>query len=190
MQTSAIHDPYSAAGPSARERAEARRQRLARIAQRAYGAPKEAQPQKIEIKEYPSGDTAIEVTACNGQVVIVTEKQVAEARAVFESVTNFGGGSTSIDKIQRVVCKKFGLTRIDFLSRRRTRDLVIPRQIAMYLCKTLTFKSLPEIGRRFNGKDHTTVLHAVRKIAHMVQTDEKIRDFVAELQIELGGEVA
>ena len=59
-------------------------------------------------------------------------------------------------------------------SNRRTRQVVRPRQIAMYLAKIMTPRSLPEIGRRFGGKDHTTVLHAVRKIEGMIIDDEKL----------------
>ncbi|GAB4071729.1 chromosomal replication initiator protein DnaA [Ancylobacter sonchi] len=69
-----------------------------------------------------------------------------------------------VDDIVRVVAKHYNVTRADLLSQRRTANVVKPRQIAMYLSKTLTLRSLPEIGRRFGGRDHTTVLHAVRKI--------------------------
>jgi chromosomal replication initiator protein len=62
------------------------------------------------------------------------------------------------------------------LSSRRTANVVRPRQIAMYLAKTLTLRSLPEIGRRFGGRDHTTVLHAVRKIEHLADTDKVLAD--------------
>ena len=60
--------------------------------------------------------------------------------------------------------KHFGVNRGDLLSSRRNRSIVRPRQIGMYLAKSLTARSLPEIGRRFGGRDHTTVLHAIRKI--------------------------
>jgi hypothetical protein len=66
--------------------------------------------------------------------------------------------------IQTVVADHFGIELRDMLSNRRTAHIVYPRQIAMYLAKTLTLRSLPDIGRRFAGRDHTTVLHAVRKI--------------------------
>ena len=69
-----------------------------------------------------------------------------------------------IEDIQKLVASHYSVTRADILSSRRTATVVKPRQIAMYLAKTLTLRSLPEIGRRFGGRDHTTVLHAVRKI--------------------------
>src|SRR5947208_9463121 len=70
-----------------------------------------------------------------------------------------------IEDIQRVVARQYNVSRADLLSSRRTANVVRPRQVAMYLAKTLTLRSLPEIGRRFGGRDHTTVLHGVRKIA-------------------------
>ena len=74
-----------------------------------------------------------------------------------------------VEDILRIVAKHYGVSRADLLSSRRTANVVRPRQIAMYLAKTLTLRSLPEIGRRFGGRDHTTVLHAVRKIEGLVQ---------------------
>ncbi|MGY4449335.1 chromosomal replication initiation ATPase DnaA [Bradyrhizobium sp. i1.3.1] len=73
-----------------------------------------------------------------------------------------------IEDIQRVVARQYNVSRSDLLSSRRTANVVRPRQVAMYLAKTLTLRSLPEIGRRFGGRDHTTVLHAVRKIEALV----------------------
>lgn len=70
----------------------------------------------------------------------------------------------SIEKIQRAVCRETRISKLDLLSRRRTAAVVMPRQIAMALAKLLTGRSLPEIGRHFGGMDHTTVLHAVRKM--------------------------
>ena len=69
-----------------------------------------------------------------------------------------------IEDIQKLVATHYNVSRADLLSSRRTATVVLPRQIAMYLAKALTLRSLPEIGRRFGGRDHTTVLHAVRKI--------------------------
>jgi chromosomal replication initiator protein len=69
-----------------------------------------------------------------------------------------------IDEILKVISRHYGVSRGDLLSERRHRSVVWPRQIGMYLAKQLTSRSLPEIGRRFGGRDHTTVLHAVRKI--------------------------
>lgn len=79
-----------------------------------------------------------------------------------------------IEDIQKIVARQFNVGRNDLLSNRRTRQIVRPRQIAMYLAKTMTPRSLPEIGRRFGGRDHTTVLHAVRKIEGMISADNKL----------------
>lgn len=76
-----------------------------------------------------------------------------------------------IEDIQRVVSKHYNVSKADLLSARRTRTIVRPRQIAMYLAKIMTPRSLPEIGRRFGNRDHTTVLHAVRKIEEMARAD-------------------
>lgn len=79
-----------------------------------------------------------------------------------------------IEDIQKVVARHFNVSKNDLLSNRRTRVIVRPRQIAMYLSKNLTPRSLPEIGRRFGGRDHTTVLHAVRKVEKMSSDDIKL----------------
>lgn len=79
-----------------------------------------------------------------------------------------------IEDIQRVVAKHYNVSRQELVSNRRTRVIVKPRQIAMYLSKTLTPRSFPEIGRRFGGRDHTTVLHAVRKIEELISGDTKL----------------
>ena len=79
-----------------------------------------------------------------------------------------------IEDIQRVVAKHYNVSRQELVSNRRTRVIVKPRQIAMYLSKTLTPRSFPEIGRRFGGRDHTTVLHAVRKIEELIAADTKL----------------
>jgi chromosomal replication initiator protein len=76
-----------------------------------------------------------------------------------------------IEDIQKLVAGHFNVSRADILSARRTANVVRPRQIAMYLSKVLTLRSLPEIGRRFGGRDHTTVLHAVRKIEALSTAD-------------------
>ena len=79
-----------------------------------------------------------------------------------------------IEDIQRIVARQFNVTKNDLLSNRRTRVIVRPRQIAMYLAKVMTPRSLPEIGRRFGGRDHTTVLHAVRKIEALTEKDKNM----------------
>jgi chromosomal replication initiator protein len=90
-----------------------------------------------------------------------------------------------IEDIQRVVARQYNVSRADLLSSRRTANVVRPRQVAMYLAKTLTLRSLPEIGRRFGGRDHTTVLHAVRKIENLVNTDTGLAQEIELLKRQL-----
>jgi chromosomal replication initiator protein len=79
-----------------------------------------------------------------------------------------------IEDIQRIVARHYNVSKTELLSNRRTRTIVKPRQIAMYLAKVMTPRSLPEIGRRFGGRDHTTVLHAVRKIEDLSGGDNTL----------------
>ena len=81
-----------------------------------------------------------------------------------------------IEDIQKLVASHYSVSRADILSSRRTAAVVKPRQVAMFLAKMLTLRSLPEIGRRFGGRDHTTVLHAVRKIEALSHTDTILRE--------------
>jgi chromosomal replication initiator protein len=90
-----------------------------------------------------------------------------------------------IEDIQRVVARQYNVSRADLLSSRRTANVVRPRQVAMYLAKTLTLRSLPEIGRRFGGRDHTTVLHAVRKIENLVNNDTGLAEEIESLKRQL-----
>jgi chromosomal replication initiator protein len=90
-----------------------------------------------------------------------------------------------IEDIQRIVARHYNVSRGDLLSSRRTANVVRPRQVAMYLAKTLTLRSLPEIGRRFGGRDHTTVLHAVRKIENLVGNDTSLAEEIETLKRQL-----
>jgi chromosomal replication initiator protein len=90
-----------------------------------------------------------------------------------------------IEEIQRIVARQYNVSRADLLSSRRTANVVRPRQVAMYLAKLLTLRSLPEIGRRFGGRDHTTVLHAVRKIENLVNTDTSLAEEIEILKRQL-----
>lgn len=91
------------------------------------------------------------------------------------------GSRIKIDDILKIVGRHYNVGRTDLLSPRRARSVVVPRQVGMYLAKKLTARSLPEIGRRFGGRDHSTVLHAVRKIEDQIKTDERLAKEVALL---------
>ncbi|MGC1541496.1 MAG: chromosomal replication initiator protein DnaA [Xanthobacteraceae bacterium] len=90
-----------------------------------------------------------------------------------------------IEDIQRIVARQYNVSRADLLSSRRTANVVRPRQVAMYLAKVLTLRSLPEIGRRFGGRDHTTVLHAVRKIENLAGNDSAFAEEIEGLKRQL-----
>lgn len=87
-----------------------------------------------------------------------------------------------IEDILKVVSRHFGVSKGDILSQRRHRSVVWPRQVGMYLAKQLTARSLPEIGRRFGNRDHTTVLHAIRKIEGELGGNPRLRDELEELK--------
>ena len=92
---------------------------------------------------------------------------------------------TTIDEIQRQVAEHYHIKISDMLSARRTRSVAVPRQVAMYLAKELTTRSLPEIGRKFGGRDHTTVLHATRKIAQQRDRDGDLAEDLELLRRKL-----
>jgi hypothetical protein len=87
----------------------------------------------------------------------------------------------SIKRIQHAVCAEYNITLSELLSQRRHKNIVRPRQVAMYLCKTLTDRSFPEIGRRFGGRDHTTVISAVHRIELICASDDVFRAGVETL---------
>jgi chromosomal replication initiator protein len=93
----------------------------------------------------------------------------------------------TIDEIIRKVTDHYGVNLTDMLSARRTRSIARPRQVAMYLSKKLTSKSLPEIGRRFGKRDHTTVIHAVKKIEELQSIDNQIAKDIEILRRMLEG---
>ena len=90
-----------------------------------------------------------------------------------------------VEDILRIVSRHFAVPKAEILSDRRHRSVVRPRQIGMYLAKQLTSRSLPEIGRRFGNRDHTTVLHAIRKIDRELSGDPRLKDEIEELKRQL-----
>jgi chromosomal replication initiator protein len=87
----------------------------------------------------------------------------------------------SVERIQEVVGERFGITLQELTSDRRSQAIVYPRQVAMYLCRELTDSSLPKIGKKFGGRDHTTVIHATSKIAKLIKEDRSVYNLVQEL---------
>jgi chromosomal replication initiator protein len=93
----------------------------------------------------------------------------------------------TIEEIQRKVAEHYNIRLSDMIGPKRVRTIARPRQIAMYLAKQLTFRSLPEIGRRFGGRDHTTIMHGVRKIEELMSTDSQLSDDLQMLRRQLQG---
>jgi chromosomal replication initiator protein len=91
----------------------------------------------------------------------------------------------TVDQIQKAVAEHYGLKQADMISERRARAVARPRQAAMWIAKQITTRSLPDIGRRFGGRDHTTVLHAVRKIEALVSRDIALSEEVESLKRQL-----
>ncbi|MCP5405571.1 MAG: chromosomal replication initiator protein DnaA [Pseudomonadaceae bacterium] len=94
---------------------------------------------------------------------------------------------TTVDDIQKAVADYFKIRVADMHSPRRSRHVARPRQVAMYLCKQLTNKSFPDIGRAFGGKDHTTVMHGVKAIQSLMESDGELAEHVGVLEGMLGG---
>ena len=88
----------------------------------------------------------------------------------------------TMERIQKTVCEEFGLTLNDMVSKRRAQIVARPRQIAMSLCKSLTRKSLPEIGRKFGGRDHTTVIHAIKRIKELRAADTDLDQRIIKIE--------
>ncbi len=88
----------------------------------------------------------------------------------------------TVDKIQNVVSNYFNIALSEMLSQRRSRPLARPRQIAMYLAKKMTSRSLPEIGRRFANRDHTTVIHAVKTISRLSEQDDEMKKNISQIK--------
>ena len=108
-----------------------------------------------------------------------------EAQAVLRPHLRAGEKRITVDDIQKAVAEYYGMKQADLLSERRQRAIARPRQTAMWLCKLLTTRSLPDIGRRFGGRDHTTVLHAVRRIEELKAVDAPLSADVEALTRKL-----
>jgi len=108
-------------------------------------------------------------------------------REVLQDLIRANDRRVTIDEIQRSVADYFNVRLADLLSARRARAVARPRQVAMYLSKQLTARSLPEIGRKFGGRDHTTVMHAVKRIDELRELDASLDDDLQHLSRVLGG---
>ena len=107
---------------------------------------------------------------------------ISESKIILKDLINYSENYVTIENIQKTVCDYFKISIHEMLSQRRSRYLVRPRQIAMYLTKNLTSKSLPDIGREFSGRDHTTVIHSVKTIDKLKGRDEEISKAIEKLK--------
>ena len=110
---------------------------------------------------------------------------ISEAKVILKDLLNFHENKISIQDIQNLVCKYFKISKNEMLSPRRSRYLVRPRQIAMYLSKNLTFKSLPDIGREFSNRDHTTVIHSVKIVEKLKYLDEGLKNAIDKIKNDI-----
>ena len=114
----------------------------------------------------------------------ITEETAFEA---LQDILRTTDKRISVEHIQKVVCQYYNIKLSEMSSPRRAQDIVRPRQIAMYLAKEMTTRSYPDIGRRFGNRDHTTVLHAVRKIGERRLTDSTLHEELTMISRQLGG---
>ena len=138
--------------------------------------PITARPEVFEFMADRFVDSVRELEGALNTLVARTGEGLArvsleEAQAVLRPHLRTGDKRITVDDIQKTVAEYYGLKQADLLCERRNRAIARPRQTAMWLCKQLTTRSLPDIGRRFGGRDHTTVLHAVRRIEELKALD-------------------
>ena len=109
----------------------------------------------------------------------------SEIKVILKDLLNIAENKVTIDLIQTVVCKFFKISKNEMLSSRRSRYLVRPRQTAIYLTKILTSKSLPEIGREFSNRDHTTIIHSVKTIEKLKENDPVMVENINKLKNQI-----
>ncbi|HLZ74938.1 chromosomal replication initiator protein DnaA [Phenylobacterium sp.] len=124
------------------------------------------------------------VARVGGEVARLT---LDEAQTILRPHLSCNERKVTVDQIQKTVAEHYGLKQADLISERRARAVARPRQVAMWLAKQITVRSLPDIGRRFGGRDHTTVLHAVRRIEALKGEDPQIARDVDVLLRKLRG---
>jgi chromosomal replication initiator protein len=111
--------------------------------------------------------------------------ELSVAQEILRNIIEDDTTGVSIEVIQKAVAQHYDLKISDLKSKNNSRSIAVPRQVAMYLCKTLTKSSLPEIGREFGGKHHTTVLHSINKIGVLYQTDSVFHRLINKLIAEI-----
>jgi chromosomal replication initiator protein len=110
---------------------------------------------------------------------------LSEAKIILKDLLNLPENKVTIELIQSIVCKYFKISKNEMLSARRSRYLVRPRQTAIYLAKILTSKSLPEIGREFSNRDHTTIIHSVKTIEKLKSSDTDLNNSIDNIKNQI-----
>ena len=146
-----------------------------------------------EIKDYISTEITTSIRELVGAINRIVSfsriynkaPNLAETKVVLKDLLNISENKVTIDLIQTLVCKFFKISKNEMLSSRRSRYLVRPRQTAIYLTKILTSKSLPEIGREFSNRDHTTIIHSVKTIEKLKEKDSEMVENINKLKNQI-----
>ncbi len=146
-----------------------------------------------EIQEYVSTEVTTSIRELVGAINRIVSfsriynktPNLAETKVVLKDLLNLSENKVTIDLIQTLVCKFFKISKNEMLSSRRSRYLVRPRQTAIYLTKILTSKSLPEIGREFSNRDHTTIIHSVKTIEKLKEKDQEMVENINKLKNQI-----
>ena len=146
-----------------------------------------------EIKDYISTEISTSVREIVGAINRIISfsriynkvPNLTETKVVLKDLLNLAENKVTIDLIQTLVCKFYKISKNEMLSSRRSRYLARPRQIAIYLTKILTSKSLPEIGREFSNRDHTTIIHSVKTVEKLKEKDLEIEDNINKLKNQI-----
>ena len=146
-----------------------------------------------EIKDYISTEISTSVREIVGAINRIISfsriynkvPNLIETKVVLKDLLNLAENKVTIDLIQTLVCKFYKISKNEMLSSRRSRYLARPRQIAIYLTKILTSKSLPEIGREFSNRDHTTIIHSVKTVEKLKEKDLEIEDNINKLKNQI-----
>ena len=154
-------------------------------------------PESLKISEEIQNFISNEISASVREVVGAVNRiisfsriykkipNLSETKIVLKDLLNLTENKVTIDLIQTLVCKFFKISKNEMLSSRRSRYLVRPRQTAIYLTKILTSKSLPEIGREFSNRDHTTIIHSVKTIEKIKETDPIMVENINKLKNQI-----
>ena len=146
-----------------------------------------------EIQEFISSEIRTSIRELVGALNMIASfsriysrtPNLSEIKIILKDLLNINDTKINIDNIQTLVCKYFKISKNEMLSSRRSRYLVRPRQVAIYLSKILTTKSLPEIGREFSNRDHTTIIHSVKTIEKLKNENGEISSGINNLKNQI-----